>query len=100
MNGPDGECRVKIRSQLTANNGDVLCKAAIQGLGIALLPTFIVGDAIRNGELEVILPAYQLEAINIYAVYASRQHLSAKVRTFIDFVVEQIGDKPTWDIGF
>lgn len=99
LNGPDGEHRVKIRSRLTANNGDALCKAAIQGLGIALLPTFIVGDAIRNGELEVILPAYQPVATSIYAVYASRQHLSAKVRTFIDFVVEQIGDQPAWDLG-
>jgi len=99
LNGPDGEHRIRIRPQLTANNGEVLYAAARQGLGIALLPTFIVGDAIRAGDLEVILPAYQTLEINIYAVYASRQHLSAKVRAFIDFAAEQIGEQPVWDVG-
>ncbi len=99
LNGTDGEHHIRIRPQLTANNGDVLYTAARQGLGIVLLPTFIVGDAIRAGDLEVILPAYPPIEINIYAVYASRQHLSAKVRTFIDFAAEQIGEQPVWDAG-
>ncbi len=98
LNGPDGEHRIGIHSQLTVNNGDVLCAAARQGLGIASLPTFIVGDAIRAGDLDIILPDYQPPEINIYAVYASRKHLSAKVRAFIDFVVEQIGKQPVWDL--
>jgi len=84
---------------LSANNGDVLCLAARQGLGIVSLPTFIVGDAIRAGELDSILPTYQPPEINIYAVYASRKHLSAKVRAFIDFAVAQIGEQPAWDVG-
>ncbi len=99
LNGPGGEHRVRIHPQLTANNGDVLYAAARQGLGIALLPTFIVGDAIRAGNLDVILPAYQPPEINIYAVYASRKHLSAKVRAFIDFTAGQIGEQPAWDVG-
>jgi DNA-binding transcriptional LysR family regulator len=99
LNGPDGEHRIRIHSQLTANNGDVLYAAARQGLGIALLPTFIIGDAIRAGDLDLVLPAYQPLEINIYAVYASRKHLSAKVRTFIDFTAGQIGEQPAWDAG-
>ncbi len=99
LNGPDGEHRIRIHPKLSADNGDVLCTAARQGLGIALLPTFIVGDAIRAGDLDIILPAYQPPQINIYAVYASRKHLSAKVRAFIDFAVVQIGEKPVWDMG-
>jgi len=99
LNGPGGEHRIRIRPQLTANNGDVLYTATRQGLGIALLPTFIVGDAIRAGNLEIILPAYQPAEINIYAMYASRHHLSAKVRAFIDFTTERIGEQPAWDNG-
>ena len=60
----------------------------------------IVGDAVRAGDLDIILPAYQPPKINIYAVYASRKRLSAKVRTFIDFAVAQIGEQPAWDLGF
>ncbi|HEC20727.1 MAG TPA: LysR family transcriptional regulator [Gammaproteobacteria bacterium] len=99
LNGPDGEYRIRIHPKLSADNGDVLCTAARQGLGITLLPTFIVGDAIRAGDLDIILPAYQPPQINIYAVYASRKHLSAKVRAFIDFAVVRIGEKPIWDLG-
>jgi len=99
LNGPKGEHRIRIRPQLTANNGEALYEAAREGLGIAMLPTFIVGDAIRVSNLEVILPAYPPTGINIYVVYASRHHLSAKVRAFIDFAVEQIGKQPVWDAG-
>lgn len=99
LNGPDGEHRIKIHPQLTANNGDVLYAAAREGLGIALLPTFIAGDAVRAGELEIVLPAYRPVEINIYAVYASKRHLSTKVRSFIDFTVARIGEQPAWDVG-
>jgi len=99
LHGPDGEHRIRIHPKLSADNGDALYVAATQGLGIALLPTFIAADAIRAGDLEIILPAYQSPRIDIYAVYASRKHLSAKVRAFIDFAVRQLGDKPAWDIG-
>ena len=97
LNGPDGEHRVRIHPRLSVDNGDVLCVAARRGLGIALLPTFIAGDAIRAGALDIVLPEYHPPRIDIYAVYASRKHLSAKVRAFIDFAVTQIGDKPAWD---
>ncbi len=99
LNGPDGEHRIATHPQLSANNGDVLYMAARNGLGVTLLPTFIVGDAIRNGELEVILPAYKPAEISIYAVYASKRHLSAKVRALIDFTADQIGPHPQWDVG-
>jgi DNA-binding transcriptional LysR family regulator len=99
LNGPDGKHPIRIHPKLSVNNGDALHTAAKHGLGIALLPTFIVGDALRTGELELVLSDYQSTEINIYAMYASRLHLSAKVRTFIDFAVEQIGEQPLWDVG-
>jgi len=99
LNAPDGtEHRVVIQPPLVANNGDALCSAAIEGLGIVMLPTFIVGDAIRAGELEIILPDYRPPDINLYSVYPSSRHLSAKVRAFIDFAIKEIGEQPSWDL--
>ncbi|PAU80570.1 LysR family transcriptional regulator [Halovibrio salipaludis] len=84
-------------SDLICNNGDVLVEAAIAGAGIALQPTFISGSAIKEGKLQVILPEYEPEPMALYAVYAHRQLLASKVRSFIDFIDGYFGDPPYWD---
>ncbi|WP_417545990.1 LysR family transcriptional regulator [Marinobacter sp.] len=82
---------------MTSNNGDVLVKAAIAGAGIALQPTFISGPAIKEGKLQVILQEYEPETMGLYAVYAHRQLLASKVRSFVDFIDGYFGDPPYWD---
>lgn len=84
---------------LVCNNGDVLVKAAIDGLGIAFQPTFICGEAIADGRLQVILAEYAPAPLGLYAVYAHRTLLASKVRCFVDFVAGYYGDPPYWD-GF
>ena len=71
-----------------SDNGDLLCEAAIDGCGITLLPTFIVGKAVNRGDLEIILEDYEEPDFNIYAIYQNRRHLSTKVRTLIDYLSE------------
>jgi len=88
LHGPDGEESVRVRESMRANNGDLLREAAIAGMGITLQPDFIVGEAVADGRLVRLLPQYQVPAVRIYAVYASRSHLAPKVRSFIDFLVE------------
>lgn len=83
--------------ELACNNGDVLVQAAVEGAGIAIQPTFIVGEAIARGELDVLLPDVELEPLALYAVYAHRQFLASKVRCFIDFAGGYFGDPPYWD---
>lgn len=83
--------------ELTSNNGDVLVEAAIGGAGIALQPTFLTGDAIRQGRLAIVLPAHEPEPLGLYAVYAHRQLLASKVRHFVDFLEGYFGDPPYWD---
>lgn len=73
-------------SHMISNNGDVLIEAAIAGAGIALQPTFISGSAIKEGKLQVVLPEYEPEPMGLYAVYAHRQLLASKVRSFVDFI--------------
>ena len=71
----------------------------LAGLGIALLPTFIVADELRAGRLEAVLADRIRSEIPIHAVYPHRKHLSAKVRAFVDHLVEHCGSAPYWDEG-
>jgi DNA-binding transcriptional LysR family regulator len=97
LHGATGVESVKVNGPVCADNGDILKAAAVAGLGITLLPTFIVGPDLREGKLQQILPDYCPPEISIYAVFPSRQYLSAKVRTFIDFLSAYFGDSPAWD---
>lgn len=90
---------VRVKGVLQANNGDLLREAAIAGMGIIVQPSFIVGDAIRAKKLVPILTDCDASLLPIYAVYPSRQHLSAKVRTFVDYLAAQFGEDPDWDRG-
>ena len=87
----------KVSAVLKSNNPDVLLKAAISGMGVALLPSFVVSDAIRSGELQMVLQDYKTIELSIYAVYASRHHLPAKIKVFVDYLVGRIIDPPSWD---
>lgn len=89
LQGPEGEHRIPISGPLTANNGDVICTAACDGMGIALLPTFIVADPIKAGRLQLVLPDYCPAEIHIHAVYPSKKFMSVKVRSFIDFLIDE-----------
>ncbi|MEJ2397951.1 MAG: LysR family transcriptional regulator [Gammaproteobacteria bacterium] len=88
---------VKISPVFTSNNPEVLLEAAIAGMGISTMPTFIAYEAIRNGQLQTVLNDYTLLNLDIYAVYTSRHYLPAKIRTFIDFLKTRINDPPYWD---
>lgn len=75
---------------ITANNGDILRELAIAGRGLTIQPDFVVRDAIERGELCPVLQQWQMERFGVFAVYASRQHLPAKIRVFIDHLVQHL----------
>ena len=68
-------------------------------MGIARLPTFIVGRHLREGRLEAVLPGFPLPEQGIHAVYPHSRNLSVKVRVFVDFLAEHFGPEPYWDEG-
>lgn len=80
-----------IRSRLLANNGDVLLKASVAGLGIAQQPTFIADDFLQSGELLEILSDYPLPELGIYAVLPGNRHIPHRLRVLMDFLVERLG---------
>jgi DNA-binding transcriptional LysR family regulator len=92
LEGPDGPVTVPISGPIKADNGDIIRLAALSGSGILFQPHFIVGDDIEAGRLVRVLPDWQSAELGVYAVYPSRKHLSAKVRTFVDFLVGRISD--------
>lgn len=89
--------QVPINSRLQMNNSLALREALLNGAGVTLTPTFVVGQDIRAGKLKAVLLDYRLIELSIYAVYPQRKHLSPKVRAFIDFLAEQIEDPPHWE---
>jgi DNA-binding transcriptional LysR family regulator len=98
LSGPGGPQSVAITYRLCSNNGEILRDAAVKGLGIALLPSFIVGPELQSGRLRTVLTAYQPQPLTIAALYAPSRHLSPKVRTFVDFLVKRFGERPHWDL--
>jgi DNA-binding transcriptional LysR family regulator len=95
--GPEGPFSVHVTGPYAANNGEILCAAAVAGCGVSYAPTFILGEQIANGRLETALEAFEPPEQGIYAVYPQNRHLSAKVRLFVDFLVERFGQTPGWD---
>ncbi|NJN02482.1 MAG: LysR family transcriptional regulator [Leptolyngbyaceae cyanobacterium SL_1_1] len=89
-----GNHTVTVNGVLCSNNGEVLRTAALQGLGIALLPTFIVGSDLLQGTLCQILADYPPPEISAYVLYPVNRHLSAKVQLLTEFLQARLGDRP------
>ena len=85
---------IEINGSLSTNNGDVLKEAAIQGIGITMMPTFIVEDALRDGRLKAILAEYCPGPFGLYTVRPSRHFTPARVTAFIDYLRECFDDGP------
>ncbi len=95
--GPKGVQLVRAGVGLRVNNGDVMRDAAVAGLGIALLPTFIAGDAIRSGALRLIDVGLQAVAESIYVAHPEGRRASAKLRAFVQCLREAFGVPPYWE---
>jgi len=82
-----------------SNSGMVLRELLIAGRGIGVLPTFLVGDDLRAGRLQALLPGALEQTLELMALYPHRSRLPAKVRVFVDFLAECFGPRPEWDRG-
>jgi DNA-binding transcriptional LysR family regulator len=89
------ERNVRVAGPVHTNSGSLLAAMAVAGMGIIVEPDFQVGPEVRAGRLTPILRGFELGPANIYVVYPSRRHLSAKVRAFADFLSERFA-KPEW----
>jgi DNA-binding transcriptional LysR family regulator len=94
---PQGPITVRARVALRANNGDVMRDAAIAGLGIALLPTFIAGAAIDEGVLTVIDVGIPAPEEFVFLARPQGLGTSAKLKALVDHLRASFGDPPYWD---
>ena len=92
--GVDGNHTMLVKGVLCSNNGEVLREAAVRGLGITLLPRFIVEPELQQGSLQIVLPNYQPPELSIYVIYPVNRHLSIKIRLLVDFLQERFGQHP------
>jgi hypothetical protein len=97
--GPEGEVRVRPSNVIIANNTEMLRQFALLDMGIAILPSYLIGSDATRGNLVRVLSDYRLPQVEINIGYPSRRHLPAKVRTFIDHLVEHFSRTPNGTLG-
>jgi DNA-binding transcriptional LysR family regulator len=83
--------RVPVRSVLQSNDASVMHRAVLAGAGVAILPDYLVGDDLRRGRLQRLLPGYEPECHAIHGVYLSRQYQPLALRLLLDFLAERFG---------
>ena len=89
--GPDGgEAAVRPTGPLRANNGDALLPALRAGLGIGLLPDFIVGADLASGALEAILTDWSLPPVALHLLTPPSNLRPARVEALITFLAERL----------
>ncbi len=97
VQGPDGqEVHAQPVSRFQANDGDALIASAVAGIGVAWAPDFLVQEHLQAGRLIHLLPDWTEPKRVVHALYPHRRHLSAKVRAFIDSLVDRFADDPPW----
>jgi DNA-binding transcriptional LysR family regulator len=95
----DGAVVLRGRIGLLVNNGDVMRDAALAGVGLAMLPTFIVGEALRTGALVALDVGFEPENEFLYIAHAEGRRPSAKLKAFADCLRLAFGDPPYWETG-
>ena len=88
---------VQVTGPFTSNNPQLLISLAVAGHGLILWPSFAVGADILAGRLVPLLTDWHSRDLAIWALYPHRPLLSAKVRSFVDFLAERFGPDPEWE---
>ena len=94
--GPEGEVTVPISGSFHTNSLEAIRLAVVEGRGITMSQTYYLDEAMRCGQLVPVLPDYHLGEFPIYAIYPHREHMPAKLRSFIDFAVRHFTEHPKW----
>ncbi|WP_207480008.1 LysR family transcriptional regulator [Arenibaculum pallidiluteum] len=88
------EHRQPIRPKIEINDGEALRQAALGGLGITLLPAFLIGDDLRAGRLRPVLADWTVPPVPVNAVYPANRAIAAKVRAFVGFFAARLAQVP------
>jgi len=86
------EIEIHGRYHVSVNDARSYVNATLAGHGIAQLPDFMVSEGLERGDLIPVLPGWTADPLPLYVVYPPNQHLSNKVRVFVDWLVKLLGD--------
>jgi DNA-binding transcriptional LysR family regulator len=86
-----------VRGRIRYSNAEACLRAAEAGLGLACVPAFVAGDAIRSGRVVRLLSGFETEPYGVHALYPHNRHLAAKVRVLVDFLAERYRGSPQWE---
>lgn len=89
-----------VEGRIRFSNAEASLVAAEAGLGLACVPGFVAGVAIRAGRVTQVLQAFEPDPYDVYVLYPHSRHLSAKVRLLVDMLVERYKDQPGWEAGW
>lgn len=96
LTDPQGrQSAVQMRGSFTANNGRLIVDMAAEGMGIALIPSFLINSYLRDGRLVEVLTEWSAPEVWITAYYPPYDHMPAKVRVFTDHVERVVARNPT-----
>ena len=92
-----GKVSVQIDGRVGISSALAVREAALEGLGVIELNSYLVGPDIQAGRLVRLLPGYQPRELSVYAVFPQRRYLAPKVRVFVDAMLERMTPEPAWD---
>jgi len=95
--GPNGPETVRVSGNLRSNDGEVIQRSALAGIGIAVKSTWDAGTLLQDDMLRQILHPYEPPTSNIYAISLQSRHRAGRVSAFIDFLLEKFGSAPYWE---
>jgi len=89
-----------VRGHIKFSNAEVCLEAACAGLGIARIPVFVAGKALKEQRVKPVLAAYEAPPLALFAVYPPARYLAQKSRVLIDFLVDAFSLQPEWEQGW
>lgn len=83
------DIQVEVDSRININSSELELSLCCAGVGIARMPEFVLGDQLQTGQLVELFADYQKQPVEVYLLYPSRKHMSAKVRSFIEHMLTE-----------
>lgn len=90
---------VTVSGRIRYSNAEACVQAAAEGLGLACVPAFVAGEALRSGRLVRLLTSFEPEPLGVHALYPHSRLLAAKVRLLVDFLKNRFRETPDRDTG-
>ena len=99
--GERGEVEMaSVDGRIRYSNAEACAQAAELGLGLACVPAFVAGEALRSGRLVRLLPSFEPDPYDVHVLYPHSRHLAAKVRLLVDFLSDRYKQTPHWEQGW